>query len=122
MANNVITREQSLAIRRELSDILSSHYRLREITPDTETRARQALVEVANKIKDIPVFNSKGAGTSFAQSGSYLEHLEFIYFALLRRRYSDACNETDKYLYCHLITERRNRDALLALFEKFNII
>lgn len=122
MANNVVTREQALAIRRELSDILSPHYQLRKNTPDTETRARQALVEVANKIKDIPVFNPKGAGTSFAQSGSYLEHLEFIYFSLLRKHYSDTCNETDKYLYCHSITERRIRDALLTLFEKFSII
>ena len=121
MPDEAISKEQTLSITNELLGLLSPHYCIQEITPDTEAQARKALSDVATSIKEVPVYNPKGAGSAFTQSGSYFWHLEFIYFALLHHNYSDACNETSKYLHCHFITERRHRDALLALFKKFNI-
>ncbi len=87
-----------------------------------ESKAFDALAEVGRRITNIPVTVESGDGTTYSCSLEYIYHVEFIYFELLNGRYSSACNEVDKYLYFHPITERRIRDALISVFKKFKIV
>ena len=109
-------------ISQELHALLQDCYNIVAGGEELESKAYDALVAVGRKITNIPVTIESGDGTTYSCSLEYIYHVEFIYFELLNGRYSSACNEVDKYLYFHPITERRIRDALIYFFKKFKIV
>lgn len=75
--------------------------------------AKSVLTKVSEEIKLIPAHPQK------LFSLDYLERLTHLYFALLNEDYAWACNDVNTYLETFPIQERRIKDALVSLLEKF---